>query len=329
MGWHEAEDGMEAAQARHVATREPNEGTDRGQGRGRTRGMRARLRSWKRTGAALALVATNAAAPGASATPAWAGGPVAGGPSLTLVGQSPLDGLAGFADLAVHRRTAYVGTEDHEGACRGRGVHVVDVTRPARPTPIGTVAAHPLTVTEDVAVIHAATPAFTGDLLAVGLQACDDSMVEMTGKAGVEFFDVSNPRSPVWLSRVELGVRHLTGVHEPTLFQRGARVCALLAVPFSEVNTGVFTPRTCEETFGSWRSRTLGTRWWWATERRDATATSPSAPRSWPIPRSAWALTSPERIADVVTELLAIPTSFESGSALRIGPDALERITPR
>lgn len=254
MGWHEVEDGMEAAQARHVATRELNEGTGRVQGRGGTRGMRARLRSWKRTGAALALVAATAAAPGASATPAWAGGPVTGGPSLTLVGQTALDGLGSFADLAVHRRTAYVGTEEHddhenpegpvdpEVACPGRGVHVVDLTRPGRPTPIGTVAAHRLTVTEDVAVIHAATPAFRGDLLAVGLQACDDDSFEMVGKAGVEFFDVSNPRSPVSLSRLELGVRYLTGVHELTLFQRGGRVYALLAVPFSEVNTGVFTP---------------------------------------------------------------------------------------
>ena len=39
-------------------------------------------------------------------------------------------------------------------------------------------------------------------------------------------------------------------------------------------------------------------------------------------------VTSPDRIAEVVTALLATPTSFESGSALRIGPDALERVTP-
>jgi hypothetical protein len=39
-------------------------------------------------------------------------------------------------------------------------------------------------------------------------------------------------------------------------------------------------------------------------------------------------VTSPDRIAEVVTALLASPTSFDSGSALRIGPDELERISP-
>lgn len=38
-------------------------------------------------------------------------------------------------------------------------------------------------------------------------------------------------------------------------------------------------------------------------------------------------VTSPDRIADVVAALLTTPTSFESGSALRITPDALQ-ITP-
>jgi NAD(P)-dependent dehydrogenase (short-subunit alcohol dehydrogenase family) len=39
-------------------------------------------------------------------------------------------------------------------------------------------------------------------------------------------------------------------------------------------------------------------------------------------------VTSPDRIAEVVITLLSSPTSYESGSALRIGPDALERISP-
>lgn len=175
-------------------------------------------------------------APAASAV-----GAVPRGTSLAVVGHTPLDGAGSFADVAVHRRAAYVGTRD-EASCPPRGVKVVDLTRPQRPATIGTVAAHPVTLTEDVAVTALSTPSFRGDLLAVGLQACDEVLDDPVGKSGVEFVDVSNPRRPVVLSRLELGVPHLTGVHELALFQQGERAYALLAVPFSEVVTGVFTP---------------------------------------------------------------------------------------
>ncbi|MEV7523119.1 SDR family oxidoreductase [Streptomyces sp. NPDC091371] len=39
-------------------------------------------------------------------------------------------------------------------------------------------------------------------------------------------------------------------------------------------------------------------------------------------------VTSPDRVADVVTGLLKSPTSFETGSALRIDPNEVERIGP-
>ncbi|MFE0132536.1 SDR family NAD(P)-dependent oxidoreductase [Streptomyces sp. NPDC059037] len=52
------------------------------------------------------------------------------------------------------------------------------------------------------------------------------------------------------------------------------------------------------------------------------------------VPKSALAemvcpshqVTSPDRVADVVTRLLKSPTSFETGSALRIDPNEVERI---
>ncbi|MFD3503877.1 SDR family NAD(P)-dependent oxidoreductase [Streptomyces sp. NPDC058676] len=54
------------------------------------------------------------------------------------------------------------------------------------------------------------------------------------------------------------------------------------------------------------------------------------------VPKSALAemvcpsrqVTSPDRVADVVTGLLKSPTSFETGSALRIDPNEVERIGP-
>ncbi len=77
------------------------------------------------------------AAAGAPAAPAKAsaGQALRGGPPLTLLGHTPVDGLSGLADLAVHRRTAYVGTEDHSGSCPTRGVHVVDLSNPEEPRP--------------------------------------------------------------------------------------------------------------------------------------------------------------------------------------------------
>ncbi|MEJ7606450.1 MAG: hypothetical protein WKF37_09310, partial [Bryobacteraceae bacterium] len=48
---------------------------------------------------------------------------------------------------------------------------------------------------------------------------------------GVDFWDVTNPGQPRRLSFLSTG----GGVHELSMFQRGDRVYALLAVPFSEV----------------------------------------------------------------------------------------------
>ncbi len=201
---------------------------------------RPRTRIATRAAVAVASSILAAGAPGPSASAAGASGP--SGASLRVVGHTSLDGAGSFADVAVHRRAAYVGTRD-EASCPPRGVKVVDLTDPRRPNPIGTVAAYPLTLTEDVAVTPLATPSFRGDLLAVSLQACDEVLDDPVGKSGVEFVDVSDPRRPVVLSRLDLGVPHLAGVHELTVFQRGAHAYALLAVPFSELVTGVFTPQ--------------------------------------------------------------------------------------
>ncbi|HEX2173349.1 MAG TPA: hypothetical protein VHL09_13000 [Dehalococcoidia bacterium] len=151
---------------------------------------------------------------------------------LDLIGALQLPG-GSHGDIWVHNNTAYVGT--WRSPCSGAGVKAVDVSDPARPRLAATLASYAGTTAEDVVVINAATPTFRGDLLAVGLQVCDRG-----GVAGVDFWDVGNPNSPRHLGF--LGTPGTTGVHELHLFQRGERVLALLAVPYSEtrVNQGDF-----------------------------------------------------------------------------------------
>lgn len=168
-------------------------------------------------GVALALAAPE---PGPSAAE-QAGSPAV---SIELVGALKLGGGI-HADVWGHRDIAYVGT--WSGGCPGTGVKLIDLSDPANPTLIGTVAEHAGTSAEDVEVIAASTSAFQGDLLVVGLQACRPG-----GLAGAEFWDVSDPRHPRALGF--LPTPGTGGVHELHLFQRGDRVVALLAVPHSE-----------------------------------------------------------------------------------------------
>jgi hypothetical protein len=142
------------------------------------------------------------------------------------------------ADVWLHRRVAYVGTtvpsRDPERGCPGVGVKVVDLADPARPELVTTVARHPGTMAEVIRVRAVETPAFRGDLLAVGLQPC-----AFGGLSGLDLWDVTDPREPERLSFFQAapaGVeRQVWGVHELELVQRvDGRVLALLAVPFSE-----------------------------------------------------------------------------------------------
>lgn len=156
--------------------------------------------------------------------------------TLTLIGQTDLGGRGENADVWSHRGFAYVGT--WSGTCPGTGVKVVDVSSPSRPSLVGTLAAHPGSSTEDVMVIRVTTPSFRGDLLAVGLQTCGLDPSGQPGPAGVELWDVSDPRAPLELALLENGL----GVHELFLFQRGGRAFVLEAVPFSEFETTLCSP---------------------------------------------------------------------------------------
>ncbi len=177
------------------------------------------------------LAATTLAAqmfPPRSRTSAW--------PRLELLAQVSFPG-ARAADIWVHGEYAWLGA----WSC-GHGVKVVDISNPRQPLALDALVTDPGSTSEDVVVIRADTPAFRGDLLAVGLQPC-----RAGGAKGVQFWDVTDPRSPRKLGFVDTDVPNI-GVHELHLFQRGDRVFALLAVPNSEVRYGQGDFRIVEAT---------------------------------------------------------------------------------
>jgi hypothetical protein len=98
-----------------------------------------------------------------------------------------------IADLAVYKKTAYLNSWSEPSCTRG-GVYLVDIKNPRRPREIGFLAAlagnyHG----EGAHVISVKTKAFTGDILAVNNELCDDAA---TRGGGFDLYDVSNPRRP-------------------------------------------------------------------------------------------------------------------------------------
>ncbi|MBW3651441.1 MAG: hypothetical protein KY458_12820, partial [Actinobacteria bacterium] len=86
-------------------------------------------------------------------------------------------------------------------SCPDVSVKVVDLANPAAPRVASTIPLAPGVISIDVAAIRVSTPAFTGDLAALALQACD----ARGGRAerGVAYYDVSNPASPQFLGRYQ------------------------------------------------------------------------------------------------------------------------------
>ncbi|MGH2356889.1 MAG: LVIVD repeat-containing protein [Candidatus Limnocylindria bacterium] len=141
------------------------------------------------------------------------------------------EGLNG--DVWAHEGFAYVGT--WSGPCPGTGVKVIDATNPAQPEPAATLGSYANTSDEDVEVVSVTTPAFSGDLLATGLQDCGLEG-EVSGKTGVDPWDVTDASNPSHLGFFDTGA---FGTHEVSLTQQpSGRVFALAAVPFSEITSG-------------------------------------------------------------------------------------------
>jgi hypothetical protein len=122
-------------------------------------------------------------------------------------------------------RFAYVGTWSRP--CSGRGVKIVDVTRPRRARLVAVTPTPPSQLGgvsyEDMAVARIGNRV----VLATGVQACAEF-----GRGGLALFDVTNPRRPRRLSFLPMPAG---GVHELDLARRpNGQVLALLAVPFVE-----------------------------------------------------------------------------------------------
>ena len=157
------------------------------------------------------------------------GGPVA--KNFKVLGHNDLGLSESNGDVWVHGNFAYVGT--WRDPCNGRGVKILDVSDLADPQLIGTAAAREGTSAEDMVVRRVSTPFFSGDLMGVGIQRCGEDPALDSQEFGLQLWNVTNPYAPVFLT--EFGVGHGDGgVHELDLFQRGGKVYALLAHPFSE-----------------------------------------------------------------------------------------------
>jgi hypothetical protein len=165
--------------------------------------------------------------------------------AVHLVGHLPLDPAFNHG-VTVHDDIAYVGSFQSSPSCPSRGVKAVDVADPAHPRLLGTIGAHPYTNNEQTRVISAHTPQFRGDLLVTTLENCwwfGDGTTPV-GSAGLEFWDVTNPRAPIRLG-LFVSKNVPFGYGDVALFQRGSHVYAVGASSFSEVNTGLCDGLNC------------------------------------------------------------------------------------
>lgn len=143
--------------------------------------------------------------------------------------------------------------------CPGSAIKIVDITNPASPKQVAEAAAHASTTSEDVEVRRVLTALGEIDLLATGLQRCQNE-----GLAGADFWNVTDPAAPVFLGFYDVSGRRpgdpvclddagkpaVRGVHEIHIFQKGGRVYALLPAIFREATiAGVSSEENCGPEF--------------------------------------------------------------------------------
>jgi hypothetical protein len=155
---------------------------------------------------------------------------------VRLVGALRLDpfDLEAHGDVAGYKKLAFVGKWREE--CPGTGVDIIDISRPSRPVKIADTRDYADTSMEDMQAIRIGRR----DILALGLQDCGGSATE--GTVGLELYDITNPRSPRFLSLFngeDFGMEAEHGhVHEFDLVKRrDGRVLAALASPDLEAIT--------------------------------------------------------------------------------------------
>jgi hypothetical protein len=155
---------------------------------------------------------------------------------LSLVGALKLDpfNLGVHGDVAGWKDLAFVGK--WRVACPGTGVDIIDIRRPKNPVKIADTLDYADTSMEDMQVMKIRGR----DILGIGLQDCGNSMTE--GTVGLELYDITNPRSPQFLSLFngeDFGMEAEHGhVHEFDLTRTpDGRTLALLASPDLEALT--------------------------------------------------------------------------------------------
>lgn len=149
--------------------------------------------------------------------------------NIEVLAHHDLGGGGLNADVYSFRKFAYVGV--WSGPCPATGVKVVDISKPRDPQLVSVLQNPEGTSAEDVVVVKANTPSFTGDLAVTGIQACD---IFSDVPRGLQFFDVTDPTSPVELGFWDLPAP-LIGCHEVDLMVApGRRVLAACANPFGD-----------------------------------------------------------------------------------------------
>jgi hypothetical protein len=140
-----------------------------------------------------------------------------------------------------HRGYAYMGSYGSARGSCGSGVRVYDLRNPRRPRRVaafGRAASDPVldgTYPDQVRVKAARTPAFRGDLAAIGLQRCRPPFDGTGGTRGFALYDVTRPASPRLLSVVNTLPAH--GSHELWLETVGDRAYVYTAIPRAELHT--------------------------------------------------------------------------------------------
>lgn len=150
--------------------------------------------------------------------------------AVDVVGHAePVDGLNG--DVWAHAGVAYLGTIGRGDTCSSAGVRMYDVVDPSTPTEIGSISGgHEGTSAEQVWAGSVDTGQFSGDLAVVAHRTCVGSSVE--GFRGFTVFNVSDPASPVLLSRYDTG-QGTVGVNGFDVWVEADRVLVVAAVPNS------------------------------------------------------------------------------------------------
>jgi hypothetical protein len=150
--------------------------------------------------------------------------------NFKVLGHVRFNGATPEGDVWVQRqgrrRFAYVGTWSQP--CVGKGVRIVNVTRPARARQVAIARLKGRGESYEDPVVIKKGKRF---ILAVGVQDCSGS-----GKAGLALFNVTRPREPKKLAFLRT---EGFGVHELDLAKRkDGRILALLAVNFAETFGG-------------------------------------------------------------------------------------------